>query len=271
MKTLNVDPDCATGLCIFRIRDAEHMLPLLHDICRSVPLVVYCGISPSQSDQYLLQRLPQILTDYASFPEMVHRFRSSRRRRSVRVAHYSNETMHITQHLTFNQNDHHFTRGILLAPIAIQGTHKVKNLIVKFISSQLAVPIVFAVIYVPEGTAEAALVLGSGDETNPVSLYEPSQNVMLYGQFVTSASGPQTFHTRLARFIQAGDGIVILFQPVVGFAQAWQCDFDLLVNYTICYEKCHSCHLLQHTIIGPSEELLLPRDGTIERNSDTIE
>jgi hypothetical protein len=167
---------------------------------------------------------------------MPRRFRSSRRRRPVRIARFSSETQHIASHIAYDQADAHLTNALLVAPIAIQGTRKLKNLTIKFISSALAVPLVFAVVYVPEGTVKESMALTGGDaEAGPTSLYEPAQNVMLYGQFVTQATTPQVFHTRLARLLQSGDHIRILFQPVVKYANAWGADIDLIINYAICY------------------------------------
>jgi hypothetical protein len=79
------------------------------------------------------------------------------------------------------------------------------------------------------------LQLRVGTPINPVSLYEPAQNVLRYGQFVSNATSPQSFHTRLARNLQSNDHIRLLRRPLVAIGQDWNADIDIVTNFAICY------------------------------------
>jgi hypothetical protein len=67
METNGIYLPTATGLCMFRIRDADQLLALAHANRWSFPLVVHCGLAPSSTDQSLFQRLGLLLKDYSSF------------------------------------------------------------------------------------------------------------------------------------------------------------------------------------------------------------
>jgi hypothetical protein len=92
--------------------------------------------------------------------------------------------MHIYDKLEVHNNETVF-HGLLVPASAAQGTRKVTNITLKFISTELIVPLIFAVVYVPEGVEPASLKLSVGTPLKPVSLYEPPQNVIMQGQFVT--------------------------------------------------------------------------------------
>jgi hypothetical protein len=143
--------------------------------------------------------------------------------------------MHIYSNFKVEQSQEPMFYGLLVPGSASQGTRKVKNITLKFISTELKVPLIFAVIYVPEGIEPDKLKLARCAPTQPVSLYEPAQNVIMHGQFVTQASGPQVFHSRLARNLQSNDAIYILFTPLVKYETEWSADIDILCNYAICY------------------------------------
>jgi hypothetical protein len=142
--------------------------------------------------------------------------------------------MHIYNALHVNQGDTPMYAFLLVPSSSVQGTRKVKNITLKFISTPLRVPLIFAVVYVPEGVDIERLTLGKGTADAPVSLYEPAQNVIMHGQFVTQALGPQVFHTRLARNLQSNDAIWLLCCPLVATDQ-WDSDIDIICNYAICY------------------------------------
>jgi hypothetical protein len=85
------------------------------------------------------------------------------------------------------------TRVLLIPGSTAQNTLKVKNITFKFMSTLLRVPLIFTVIYVPEGSAATSLTVGVGDPDKPVSLYEPIHNVIMQGQSITQSSGSEVF------------------------------------------------------------------------------
>ena len=84
---------------------------------------------------------------------------------------------------------------------AIQGMRKAKNFTISWTADQDR-PILFALLYLPEGHSAAVL-----NTTSAVSLYEPNQHVMLSGVF---EKGQQNrFSTKLGRNLNSGDSIVL--------------------------------------------------------------
>jgi hypothetical protein len=165
---------------------------------------------------------------------MPRRFRSARRRRPVRVARFSNETNHQYHHLVVPQRQTPVFQALVVAGTAIQGVRKVKNITIRFITTQLQCPLISTVVYIPEGTVTENLTLAVGSLANPTSLYEPAQNVIMYGQFVSNASAPQSFHTRLARNLQSNDHIRLLMRPIVQLEEEWTAAVDIVTNFAIC-------------------------------------
>lgn len=103
---------------------------------------------------------------------------------------------------------------VLVSPAAIQGTRKVKNMTLSVASTGNTVPMLCAVVYVPQGTDASNLTPGPSG-INGASLYEPNQNVIM--QFVmnpvlgdNTGSNVQVFRTKLARNLDSGDKIVFI-------------------------------------------------------------
>jgi hypothetical protein len=112
---------------------------------------------------------------------MVRRLRRRRCHRPVHVARYSSETNYIFQILVV-PSDQTPTFHALLVPVSpAQGSRKAKNFTLKFVSSTLDCPFAFAIIYLPEGVDIEQQLLRAGPRDNPVSFYEPAQNVMMVG------------------------------------------------------------------------------------------
>ena len=85
---------------------------------------------------------------------------------------------------------------------AIQGNRKAKNLTVSW-TADINRPILFAVIFLPEGHTPAELQTSASAS----SMYEPNQHVMLSGVF---EKGQQNrFSTKLGRNLNSGDSIVL--------------------------------------------------------------
>lgn len=147
---------------------------------------------------------------------------SARRYKKVR---YSNETstFNITTNIaaasTTSFPDYQGNLGKTLVSAAeIQGTRKVKNMTLSISTSQISVPVLCTVVYVPQGTQPSGLTVNGSGTESPSSLYEPNQNVIM--QFVLNpvyANGEgscvQRFKTRLARNLDSGDCIKLIMAP----------------------------------------------------------
>ena len=106
----------------------------------------------------------------------------------------------------------------LVEAATIQGTRKVKNMTISLSTSTIPVPVYCAVVYVPQGTDASSINVNASTAAGPSSLYEPNQNVIM--QFVLNpvyaqgqGSNVQRFKTRLARNLDSGDKIVLVFAP----------------------------------------------------------
>jgi hypothetical protein len=67
MASLGVDPCSYSGICMIRMCDAATLFAFVHAISCSVPLIVHCGHSDSQSDQSSLRQAAAYLDNYGSF------------------------------------------------------------------------------------------------------------------------------------------------------------------------------------------------------------
>lgn len=144
---------------------------------------------------------------------MVRRTRRYYRRRPYKTVKYSNETSSISDDVSvpvIGKDKPLTTVNSLLAINSnIQGMRKVKNFTLH-IDTNCPVPLYFALIYVPQGTSPGNINVGTVQ--NPVSFYEPNQNVILSG--ICRTESPQlTFRSRLARNLNSGDSIAIIFRP----------------------------------------------------------
>lgn len=106
---------------------------------------------------------------------------------------------------------------VLVSPATIQGTRKVKNMTLSIASKGNTVPLLCAIVYVPQGTDASSITPGPNGLTG-ASLYEPNQNVIM--QFVmnpvesdNTGSNVQVFRTKLARNLDSGDKIVFIAAP----------------------------------------------------------
>lgn len=122
----------------------------------------------------------------------------------------------------------------LIAPINSQGMRKVKNFTLTILTSS-SVPIIWALVYVPD--SQAISTINVGVAPNSAALYEPNQNVILSG-IVKNDSAQQTFRTRLARNLNSGDSIGIVFRQVIPYAAGTPngtYSFYVSLNYAITY------------------------------------
>lgn len=173
------------------------------------------------------------------------RYRSYRSGRSK----YSNETTNIlyatpsalaagTTFPTGTDSQGNSFRGVVIVPATtVYGARKAKNFDVSITTAGTQTPIVAALVYVPQGTTAGDVNMEAFTGDSVVSLYEPNQNVI--GQFVipaTFAGNTQTvtrFKTRLARNLDSGDMIVLVFGNATQIPEGAQ--IVGTVNYAIKY------------------------------------
>lgn len=134
---------------------------------------------------------------------MPRRRRYKRYSRVVKPVKYSSETT-----VTRGQFTQQHLGGTidLVPPLNAQGVRKAKNFRFQFLCST-NIPVAFVLVYVPEGTQPQPLNMNS--IPNTASLYEPNQNVILQGY---SYPGQTIFRTRLARNLNAGDKITLVYR-----------------------------------------------------------
>lgn len=122
----------------------------------------------------------------------------------------------------------------LIAPISSQGMRKVKNFTLSFVSNS-EMPLFWALVYVPEGNLPSILSIGTSQAST--SLYEPNQNVIMSG-LIHARSAQQTFRTRLARNLNSGDSIVLVWRQILPEVENYPTDSYtnfVTLNYAITY------------------------------------
>lgn len=162
---------------------------------------------------------------------------------------YASETMTQTaqietgatpaQNITANGNYGVFPPLQIITPAVTQGIRKVKNFTLSIAptlidpangNAQVYIPVRYVLIYVPEGTNPNQIQIGAGVN----SLYEPNQNVIIQGSFLTGT--PYRTSTRLARNLNSGDSIYLLM--AASNTAAWgtqKATFGINLNYAIAY------------------------------------
>ena len=127
---------------------------------------------------------------------------------------------------------------VLTKSTDILGTRKAKNFTLSLLTNS-NVPLVFALVFVPEGTIPSSIAVGNeieGDSPKyllSASTYNPNQNVILTGIVGGQSSTVERFKTRLARNLNSGDRIILVIQPLGASEE----DYNILacLNYAIAY------------------------------------
>ena len=154
--------------------------------------------------------------------------------RPVKTAKYSNETFAAIQQVDTTSSADWFV--LLSSASPVLGTRKAKNFTLTLVTSS-PVPFFFALVYVPEGTNPSGLNAGSTVEQNVLisaSLYEPNQNVIMSGSFGGPNSTVERYKTRLARNLNSGDSIFLVFHNLVPGDSASE-NVAVQCNYAISY------------------------------------
>ena len=162
--------------------------------------------------------------------------------RPVKTAKYSNETFAAANSSSWAQSGLYISTCIPASQTL--GTRKCKNFTLTIVSkasdNDFNKPIYFALIFVPEGTVPGSLRIGSeltpGQQGQPTTLtslsyYEPNQNVIMQG-FIDN-SQVYRFKTRLARNLNSGDTIAIIWRPFADYTDSGL--FSYTLNYAMAY------------------------------------
>lgn len=156
------------------------------------------------------------------------RSRSVYSRRPVKSVKYSNETQTFNASIDVSTSVPVNYAQPIVVPLAQQGTRKVKNFTLT-IATDSASPILWALVYVPEGTKVSSIPFPDG---NIVSLYEPNQNVIMSG--MVSDDNFSRVRSRLARNLNSGDAIYLMFRSNF-YESEGQVNLQGVLNYAICY------------------------------------
>lgn len=140
-----------------------------------------------------------------------------------------------------------FWRGnaLLVSSTGIGGMRKTKNFTLTISVENFDQPLLFALVYVPQGTVPSIMNVGGDvnreDPNNEfitsVSLYEPNQNVILTGVIPAGQTAPVVKSTRMARNLNSGDSIYLVFRSLVQH-QPLEADtvrFSVNLDYCISY------------------------------------
>lgn len=154
--------------------------------------------------------------------------------RPVKTAKYSNETYASAAVQQFETAQVYY--AVPIAEANVLGTRKVKNFTLTISikganTSDEHNPVLFALVFLPEGTNPSSLNFGSTVDQNhavqSLSLYEPNQNVILSG--IADSTQVYRYKTRLARNLNAGDRIILAFKTLGDWTAPG------LISYTLNY------------------------------------
>ena len=156
--------------------------------------------------------------------------------RPIKTVKYSNETYAGASSYTWLEGE--LYKSVCVSGTDVLGTRKCKNftltIVTKAGESDFAKPIYFALVFVPQGTNPSALTLGHTVTNNTLqsaSYYEPNQNVIIQG-FIDNTQ-VYRFKTRLARNLNSGDTIVLIWRPFANYSAGGL--FSYTLNYAMSY------------------------------------
>lgn len=162
------------------------------------------------------------------------RRRTTRRyARAVKPVKYSNETTNFFNNYSISGGASLQTGKIpLIVQTPVQGMRKCKNFTLSICCAS-DVPILFALVYVPQGTNPSDLNIGTAD--NPTSIYEPNQNVIISGVIPKDLTTPVVKYTPLARNLNSGDQIFLVLRSASTFPETFNLALYCQLNYAITY------------------------------------
>lgn len=171
----------------------------------------------------------------------MRRSRGSRRyTRRIKTIKYSNETSGASINWEIPAGEAQGINMAMITPANIQGVRKCKNFELSLSGSEWGgegalggVPILWALVYVPQGTTPSALNLAAQGAV--ASIYEPSQNVIISGIWPDNLQANYKVKTRLARNLNSGDAIYLVMRTAVNQPQGVGKSFIVTLNYAIAY------------------------------------
>jgi hypothetical protein len=165
---------------------------------------------------------------------MPRRFRRyARSARTVKPVRYSNETVAGQAAGLIGPATTQWVE--VVSATTAQGVRKVKNPTMRFVTSPPlpSTPLLWALIYAPQGFDNFVLSMGAAGGV-PTSIFEPNQNVIMSGLLNPMGTAePVSYRSRLARNLESGDRLVLLFYNPHGEATTVTIGYSL--NYAICY------------------------------------
>lgn len=163
---------------------------------------------------------------------------SRRYSRRIKTVKYSNETSNATGAFVIAEGVQQINLP-MIAPTNVQGTRKCKNFELSLCggawndSDDTLTPIVWALVYVPEGTEPNSI--RQGPLASPASFYEPSQNVIMSGVWPATVTSNYKVKTRLARNLNSGDSIYLLLHTGGPMSNGASKNVIANLNYAIAY------------------------------------
>ena len=159
--------------------------------------------------------------------------RSYRLTRAIKPVKYSNETYTFAASITLAPNTTY--PAAFIPSTNIQGTRKLKNFTLSF-NTTIDTPLLFAIVYVPEGTQPSDLNFGGISEGDliPSTLYEPNQNVIMSGTLGGPNYSVGRYKSRLARNLNSGDQIFLVIRSVDN-SNSVTGDLTVLLNFAIAF------------------------------------
>ena len=158
--------------------------------------------------------------------------------RRIKTVKYSNETTNASGDFTIADGNQQLALP-LIAPSNVQGTRKCKNFELSLCGGNWTntdadgIPISWALVYVPEGTQPGDIRQGALG--TPASLYEPAQNVIMSGIWPGNLTSNYKVKTRLARNLNSGDSIFLVFRTSINQPDGAQKSVVVNLNYAIAY------------------------------------
>ena len=174
----------------------------------------------------------------------------SRKTKIYKAVKYSNETSVSSFSFWCDYSNgqptgkHVLDNIVLLIPAtSIQGMRKAKNFTLRMTTNAVN-PMLFALVYVPEGTHPSKITVDSGPADTPFShitssdLYNPNQNVIMSGEIV--ANMQNNFKTRLARNLNSADSVCLVIksqfpETVDPEVNRVEYKINIILNYAITF------------------------------------
>ena len=166
--------------------------------------------------------------------------------RRIKSVKYSNETVNSTGQFEVTDTNNTQQNMVVVAKADIQGTRKCKNFELSMTGGPLFhddattdatvdknIPIIWALVYVPEGTTPGSVHWGGLDRS--ASLYEPNQNVIMSGVWPANLTSPYKMKTRLARNLNSGDSIYLVMDFPSFIPLGTKKNICINLNYAIAY------------------------------------